>query len=289
MTKKIAFCFLLYEYVKHNSIWEKFFLEDSKCTHSIYSHIKKESLKTQNWVKNNKVNTINTKWCDESLVFAWIAMLKKALKDKSNKYFVLLSDQCIPLYNYTTIYNKITRSRKSRINLNTNIKMFDEKVYDFTGLYYADQWMILNRKSANILIELEQTRLGKKWTKYANNMLCWGEDYLPTTVDKLRKYTAKKYSIRSSVNKQLCLCPDEIFPINWFVFRLGTPSSKKFKKLFNLAPTTFTKWDGKNPHPIEFDITDVLLNKITIKEMRKSGSLFARKFSKRAAKSLLAK
>ena len=167
--------------------------------------------------------------------------------------------------------------------------MFDKKVYDFTGLYYADQWMILNRKSANILIELEQTRLGKKWTKYANNMLCWGKDYLPTTVDKLRKYTAKKYSIRSSVNKQLCLCPDEIFPINWFVFRLGTPSSKKFKKLFNLAPTTFTKWDGKNPHPIEFDITDVLLNKITIKEMRKNESLFARKFSKRAAKSLLTK
>ena len=289
MTKKIAFCFLLYEHIKHNSIWENFFLEDSNCTHNIYSHIKKKSPKTHSWIERNKVNTISTKWCDESLVFAWILMLKKALKDKSNKYFILLSDQCIPLYNYTTLYNKITRSKKSRIHLNTNISLFNKKVYDFTGLYYADQWMVLNRKSSRLLIELEETELGKNWLIYAKNMLCWGSDCLPTTINKGQKYGSKKYSIRSDATNKLCLCPDEIFPINWFVFKLGTPSSKNFKKLFNITPTTFTKWDGKNPHPINFNLSDILLKKITIDEMKKTDSLFARKFSKRAAKFLLSK
>jgi len=274
MTKKIAFCFLLYEYIKHNTIWEKFFLQDSNCTHSIYSHIKNNSEKTQDWLKSNQVKTIKTTWCDESLVHAWINMLKKALQDKDNKYFVLLSGECIPLYNYTKLYTKITRSKKSRINLNKDIMMFNKKLYDFTGLYYADQWMILNRTDAKILTDLLYTNVGRKWLSTAKNMLCWGSDYLPI-----------KKSDKSST--KLCLCPDEIYPINWFSYKLGSLSSKKFKKHFVLKPTTFTHWDGTKPHPKSFNLTDVLLNDITLSKMKQTDALFARKFSKRAANYLL--
>jgi len=280
MTKKIAFCFLLYEYVKHNTIWEKFFLQDSNCTYSIYSHIKKTSDKTQGWLKSNQVKTINTNWCGDSLVFAWIKMLKKALQDKDNKYFVLLSGDCIPLYSYTKLYQKITRSKKSRINLNNDIKMFNKKIYDFSGLYYADQWMILNRTDAKLLTKLVDTTIGRRWLTSTKNMLCWGSDYLPVK-------NLANYSVTTNSSTKLCLCPDEIYPINWFIFRLGTPSSKKFKKHFVLKSTTFTKWNNKNPHPTSFNLTDVLLKNISLTKMMKTDALFARKFSKRAANELI--
>lgn len=275
MTKKIAFCFLLYEYVKHETIWRKFFLQDSNFTHNIYSHIKRKSNKTQEWLKVNAVETINTSWCDDSLVFAWIHMLKKALEDESNTHFILLSGECVPLYDYNQIYKKITRSKKSRINLNRDVKLFNKKVYDFTDLYYADQWMILNRQDAKILLKLITTKIGKRWLKYTKNMLCWGSDYVTAANSKSKH--------------KLCLCPDEIYPINWFVFNLGKPSSKKFKKHFNLKITTFTQWDGKNPHPKSFNLPDVMLKKITLAKLRKNDALFARKFSKRAAKKVLMK
>ena len=42
-------------------------------------------------------------------------MLKKALKDNENKYFVLLSGRCIPLYDYSKTYKMITSDTRARL------------------------------------------------------------------------------------------------------------------------------------------------------------------------------
>jgi len=94
---KIAFCFLLYDTIQHLDIWENFFSQDIDGSSMVYSHLKTVTNKTPGWVKKAKVPTVETNWCGEGLINAFVRMLKKALKDPNNKYFALLSGSCIPL------------------------------------------------------------------------------------------------------------------------------------------------------------------------------------------------
>jgi len=144
MTVKIAYCFLLYDQIIHNEIWEKYF--NNNQTYNIYTHIKTVNDNTQEWVIKNRIQTIDTEWCNISLVYAFINLLKEALKDKDNKYFIFLSGECIPLYNYTYIYKNITANKKSIMNYWKRS----------SGFYKASQWMILTRKHAKILTKMNK-------------------------------------------------------------------------------------------------------------------------------------
>ena len=251
---KVAFCFLLYDTHKHSDEWIKFFNQDNYPVknYNIYTHLKQETENTQKWISENKIRSIKTGWCEENLVFAWIKLLEKALKDPDNKYFALLSGECIPLFNFADTYAKITSSKKSRINIDPNAIVTKD-----TGLVYADQWVILNRKHARILVNLKKTEEGKKFIKEMRSRIC-AEGY--------------------------CYCPDEIYPINWFIKKYGTPSSKTFKEQFKVGPTTYTFWTkGDKPHPVKF--TSPALKKKRSK-ICKSGAVFARKFNPKAGKEI---
>ena len=69
---KVAFCFLLYDKVVHQKIWEDFFKQDKNPikSYNIYSHVKEVNKNTQKWIADNKIKTIKTKWCGVSLVRA---------------------------------------------------------------------------------------------------------------------------------------------------------------------------------------------------------------------------
>jgi len=240
---KFAFCFLLYDHVVHDSIWKNFFKEDNYPIRSfnIYTHLKTETEKTQKWVLDNKIPSIQTSWCGESLVYAYINMLKKALEDKTNKYFILLSGDCIPLYNYEQTYKKLTSTEKSRIN-----------IWRDEGLYKAGQWSILNRECAKMLIKLQDTKEGEKF------------------VENIRNESGINYG-----------CPDEFYPINWFVYKYGKPSTEDFKKHFKKQMTTYTYWKSGKSSPSKLKTPQLLKLK---QEICDSGAIFARKFNKKSAK-----
>ena len=244
---KIAFCFLLYDKVIHSKKWVDFFKEDNYTvkSYSIYSHIKQIKDSTQPWLLENTVKPIPTGWCEESLLWAWVKMLKKALQDPKNKYFVLLSGECVPLYGFWETYKKIMSSKKSRINVARHTEVTEE-----TGLLYADQWVLLNRKHAKLLVNLKDTKEGKNWVR---------------TIKKIIKD----------------FCPDELYPINWFVHKIGKISGSDFKKNFNTIPTTFTKWDNIHPHPIKFNTPNMSKYK---HDICNSKALFARKFNPKAGR-----
>jgi hypothetical protein len=250
---KIAFCFLLYDRHKHSDIWVKFFNEDKfpEKNFNIYTHLKEVNENTQKWVSDNSIRSIKTGWCEENLVFAWIKLLETALKNPDNKYFTILSGECIPLFNFVDTYKKITSSSKSRINIDFNA----EATFN-TGLLYADQWVVLNRKHAKILVNLKKTIEGKKYMKEMKSLLC---------------------------QEDSCYCPDELYPINWFVKKYGNPSSSTFKKEFRCIPSTYTYWDGVKPSPIKFNTPKMLKKRKTICN---SGSLFARKFNSKSGRIL---
>ena len=95
MTKKIALCFLVYDRIKHENNWNKF-LEGYEDCWTLYSHIKTPNSRTSDLLRKNKVKTVKTEWCGEGLVWAFVNMLKEALKNKHNEFFQLLSGDCIP-------------------------------------------------------------------------------------------------------------------------------------------------------------------------------------------------
>ena len=255
-TNKIAFCFLLYSSVNHEKIWEKFFSQDKKNRHSIVSHIKTINDTTPNWLKKKAITTIRTEWCEQSLVFAWAKLLRKAFKNKENKFFVLLSGECIPFFTFPQIYSKVFENTKSRVNIDNSVAVFDE-----TGLFYADQWVLLNRKCAKLMIDLVYTEKGKKWMRKIKPRLC--------------------------IDDGTCYCPDEVYPVNWFVYHFGKPSSESYKKEIEQLVTTYTYWTkGNKPHPFKFTLKELKKMK---KKICKSNALFGRKFYNDAAEQIALK
>lgn len=248
----IAFCFLLYDTVKHNKAWTTFFSQDNYPVRSynIYTHLKEVTDKTHEWLKKNKIPSIKTEWCGESLVWAWIKLIQTALKNKDNQYFTLSSGEGIPLFTYDETYKKITSSKKSRINIS-----YDANVYIKTGYLYADQWILLTRREAELLVKLKTTDEGKKFT------------------NKMRLETSE-------------FCPDEVYVINWFIHNYGKPSSEQFKKYIRNMPTTYTYWLPNTAHPLRFRTPRMVKDKKTICE---SGAIFARKFNPKAGRCLALK
>jgi hypothetical protein len=249
ITQKVAFCFLVYDKVVHGKAWLDFFKQDNLPvkSYSVYSHMKTVTEASQPWLIENRIRTIKTGWCEESLVWAWVNMLKEALKDPLNQYFTILSGECIPLYGFWDTIKKITSSDKSRLNIDKNAE-----VTHHTGLVYADQWVLLTRKHAEMLVKLKDSEEGKEFVK----------------------------KMRSRIEN---FCPDEVYPVNWFIHKYGTPSSERFKKNFNVTATTYTFWDGLKPHPIKYTTPRM---KKDYKKICGSDAIFARKFNRKAGREL---
>lgn len=255
INKKVAYCFMIYDRTKHPKIWEDFFSQDLGPIklYNLYAHIKTVNDETQKWLATNKIRTIKTGWCEENLVWVWVNMLKEAYKDKTNQYFCLLSGDCIPLYKYWDTYKKIVRVKKSRLNITR-----DHDIYDTQGMYYSDQWMILDRQGAKAMIDLKDSDSGKKFIKSIKGKMSF-------TYDDGYTYT---------------FCPDEIYPSNWLIHKWGALNSQKFKSKVKSIVTTWTHWNN-GPHPIKYNLDMIKRHKSMI---AKTDAIFARKFNKGAAK-----
>ena len=161
-------------------------------------------------------------------------MLKKGLENKANKYFVLVSGSCIPLYNFEDMYSNIFSSKKSRIQ-------FEEKNYGYK-YYYGHKWLILNRKCAKLLSEISYEQIYDEYLTINNH------------------------------------CPDELYPMLWFIKKLGPISSKKFKDQIDNKMVTYTKWARGASSPMRLKLKD-----ITKSDLCSTDALLARKFYKNSA------
>lgn len=238
----IAFCFLLKNEVVHRDIWTKFF-NGHKNKYNIYSHIKQDDKdhKIPEIIRQGSIPIVETQWCGESLIIAFANMLKRALKNKKNKYFVLVSGECIPLYPFDVIYKKLFSDPRSRMDIS-------ERRNDIGSYYYASQWMSLNRDCAELFIDASLNF-----------------DYLKYVIQRIGDH-----------------CPDEIYPIYFFINSFGPFFSKEIinKRI------TYTKWKPGAMHPVKFNKTELELE---IKNICKSDALFARKFHKSSARKIAMK
>lgn len=247
---KIAFLFLIYDIINHESIWFNFFNGISKDKYNIYIHYKtNDNLDFFNDYKINNTLNINTKYADISIVKAQNILIKEALKDKNNKHFIFLSGSCIPLKSFNYIYNLLD-TKHSYFHVAHPNDCFPDcevalKYIPKKHINKASQWCILNRPHSELLI------------KGAEDYLLWFKDtYAP---DELCYISYLSYVYKSGLSNEII--------------------STTYEEPPEMA-TTFANWEDMN---YIYASTRELKNYKNISEeelhhLLRSKSLFGRKF-----------
>ena len=177
MEDKIALCFLTYNNLSQPKLWKKFI--NSK--YNIYIHNKDEF--TGEFEEYCIKNRVKTKWGHISLVKATLNLFKEAFQTKENKYFVLLSDKCIPLYRADEIYNNIKNFDNNLIVTFNHAEgryysLADKSFFNKNTFVKQCQWMSLKRDTVKFFIENDYTHI------FGNNSWISDEHYFINIMNK---------------------------------------------------------------------------------------------------------
>ena len=113
--KKLAFCFLIYDVINLEELWNIFFQNVDPNKYSIYIHYKiNKPLKYFDKYKLN--NCIATKYADIPLIHAHNLLFKKALDDGCDK-IISLSQACIPFKSFNYVYDFLTKDDFGHFNI----------------------------------------------------------------------------------------------------------------------------------------------------------------------------
>jgi len=186
---KIAFLFLTRNNLKQPQLWYDF-LSDGNGKCNVYAHTKERDKLNQQFLIDHQIpEHIHTEWGDSNLLTATNALIKNALKDPTNKRFVLVSESCIPLHFYKVIYdilfNQQETAGKSFLYTKLTPTPKDPKHIKIKDAAYTQicrngdpskelgitwgnmmrnsQWMILNREHAEIANKYNHENLWKNF------------------------------------------------------------------------------------------------------------------------------
>lgn len=204
----------------------------------------------------------DVQWGTVRLTDAERRLLSNALLDFSNERFILLSESCIPVYNFPTVYEYLTSSDHSFVDV------YDDPSGDGRGRYSPH---MLPR------ITLGQWRKGSQWFEMdrdlAAHVVADAEYY-----DLFRKYC-----------KPACYPDEHYIPTYLNIFH-GPKSANR--------SLTYVDWSRGGPHPARFGAESVTED--FIRSIRNNGMLcsynsgvtslcylFARKFAPSALGPLL--
>lgn len=168
-------------------------------------------------------------WGTISMVDAERRLIGNALLDLSNQRFVLLSDSCIPLFNFNTVYNYLMGSNQSFLSL------YDDPRKPGRGRY---------NKQMSPTITIQDWRKGSQWFELHRDLA-------------LKIISDTKYY---AIFKEFCLPPcynDEHY--------IPTLVNILYSKMNSNRTVTFVDWSKRGPHPGKFrasQITDEFLNHI---------------------------
>ncbi|XP_021736381.1 uncharacterized protein LOC110702924 [Chenopodium quinoa] len=252
--KKIAFMFLVRGPLPLAPLWELFF-KGHEDLYNIYihSHLSyNESLPTNSVFHGRRIPSKDVEWGQFNMVEAERRLLANALLDVSNQRFILLSESCIPLFNFSTVYSYLVNSNKSYI-----------EAYDLPGPVGRGRYSHYMMPQ----VTLSQWRKGSQWFEMDRTLaieVVSDQEYFPLF---------QKFCTRA------CYGDEHYLP---------TFISIKFPWMNSNRSITWVDWSKTGPHPGVFQrlhVTPELLN-----TMRSNGTceyngektdvcfLFARKF-----------
>ncbi|EKX51484.1 hypothetical protein GUITHDRAFT_134409 [Guillardia theta CCMP2712] len=291
----IAFLFLTLGEVKNPLAWEAWFHKARKEVFDIHVHAKFEDEVKHPLFKNNLIQGIKTKWGTVSLVQAHLLLLNKALKKERNRWFILLSDSCLPLVSFEVLLKTLRKghhhscfdlhSVKAQKEQRKNIQLItsdllvhddlspvpcrlevangdgmqDEELIKDLLLHEEitahSQWCILNRKDAEILVQ-------------GGNIETWFEAY-------------RRFLRPNLVKRSYLLAPDELFILT-FLRHFHRTQGTSYKFINRKSTFAHCCLDiahcccslGRAAHPLSF----TSLQKDLLSLAFAHDSLFARKF-----------
>ncbi|KAL6513209.1 hypothetical protein OROGR_020695 [Orobanche gracilis] len=262
---RVAFMFLTRGPLPMSPLWERFFSGQDVDKYSIYVHaLPGFELEVDNSsvFYRRQIPSKQVEWGSVSLVDAEKRLLANALLDFSNERFVLLSESCIPIYDFQTVYKYLINS------LHSYVESYDEPTRYGRGRY--------NRRMKPD-IKLAEWRKGSQWFEMHRALAV-------KIISDTKYYTLfKKYC------KPSCY-PDEHYIPTYI---------RKFHGNLNANRTvTYVDWSQLGPHPATFmagNITEGF-----VESLRNNGTLcsynsketpicylFARKFDPSALEPLL--
>jgi hypothetical protein len=159
---KIALLFLTYGNLSQPKLWRKI-IDNNKDKLNVYIHNKNDFIdNTYNLHEYCITNKVETEYGHKSLVEATLILFKEAYVDETNLFFILLSDKCIPLYNFDYIYKAIFTNNSNIILSNIcphfinaikrYEKLTDKSFIDISEFRTDSQWLLLNRETVNFFI-----------------------------------------------------------------------------------------------------------------------------------------
>ncbi|CAI0462214.1 unnamed protein product [Linum tenue] len=185
---KIAFMFLTKGPLPLAPLWERFF-HGQEGLYSIYVHALPHyvsNFSSSSVFYKRQIPSQTVEWGRMSMCEAERRLLANALLDISNEWFVLISEACIPLQNFSIVYRYISRSRYSFMG------SFDEQGPYGRGRYNPNmepevtlnqwrkgsQWFEVNRKLALHIVS--DTKYYPKFRDFCRPSCYVDEHYYPT-------------------------------------------------------------------------------------------------------------
>ncbi|KAJ8768026.1 hypothetical protein K2173_020966 [Erythroxylum novogranatense] len=261
---KVAFLFLTRGLLPMLPLWERFFRGHDKYF-AIYVHAPPGYLlnvSSDSPFYRREIPSQSVEWGTMSLFDAERRLLANALLDFSNERFVLLSESCIPIYNFPTVYNYLIRSNHSFAD------SYDDPTRYGRGRYSRKMFPD---------IKLPQWRKGSQWFE------------LQRTLAVYIVSDSKYYTIFKKYCKPACYPDEHYIPtyLNMFHGQLNANRT-----------VTWVNWSMGGPHPATYEGVNVTEG--FIQSIRNNGTqcsynskmtsvcyLFARKFDPSALEPLL--
>ncbi|CAK7353070.1 unnamed protein product [Dovyalis caffra] len=185
---KIAFMFLTKGPLPLAALWERF-LKGHEGFYSIYIHplpTFEAKFPPSSVFHQRQIPSQVAEWGKMSMCDAERRLVANALLDISNERFVLVSESCIPLFNFSVIYDYIMRSKYSFIGAFDDHGPYGRGRYnenmvpevDITQWRKGSQWFEINRKLAVNIVE--DTTYYPKFKEFCKPNCYVDEHYFPT-------------------------------------------------------------------------------------------------------------
>ncbi|GMH25667.1 hypothetical protein Nepgr_027510 [Nepenthes gracilis] len=261
---KVAFMFLTRGPLPLLTLWERFF-QRQEGLFSIYVHTQPGyhlNVSNDSVFYGRQIPSQSVSWGSISLADAERRLLANALLDFSNERFVLLSESCIPVFNFRTVYKYLTAS------VHSYVESYDDPSRYGRGRY--SRRMLPN-------IQLHHWRKGSQWFELNRALV----------INLISD--SKYYSLFRKYCKPSCYPDEHYFATYLNIFHSGLNSNRT---------VTWVDWSQGGPHPATFGGENITA--AFIQSIRNNGTkcsynsdrtyicyLFARKFAPSALVPLL--
>lgn len=232
MAPKVAFLFLTRGPLPMAPLWEIFF-KGNEGLYSIYVHPDPSynaSFASDSVFYNRQIPSKGVGWGEFSMVAAERRLLGNALLDLSNQRFVLLSESCIPLFNFSTVYSYLLGTNE------TFVEVYDDPSGVGRGRY---------NPRMRPQVTLRQWRKGSQWFEMNRD--------LAVEVVSDAKYAP----LFESYCKPACYSDEHYIP---------TMVGIKFWRVNSNRTVTWVDWSVWGPHPGHFGPQDLTLK--TVEKLR---------------------